>query len=414
MSHRNSLRLKRRYPHLKRCVKGFWSAAGMVLVLDLFSAVDVVANAGGAPFQLGGTPFSSGAILVASAIYSSWRVTSFHPAMNKSYYQWLRQLPWTPANTLPLGQIHFVFPDWIFMAAFTSIVWMHNDLHPLWVPSVMFASFAVANILPLMATRNLTEAYALAVLAGALVYGWQNVYIAFAIALALYVVARISLVRNLADIDRWESDYLVTRMKQANFKLEARRQGLTEDEVAEMNELEGHYAFFTPAVQKEIEDRTISPRGGFYVASLLGWYYCLVSQFFLKEVFASLVFLGLILTAMRIARYASQFRAPHSLRGRLLSGHLLIRGYDSLYLPPLAGCLILLLAWLASLGRVPVFLVSLLGPNAPALLASLLTTAGTWVLLAGPPSISRWILTGAHNHIPEQSDDDEGEFVQCD
>jgi hypothetical protein len=96
----------------------------------------------------------------------------------------------------------------------------------------------------------------------------------------------------------------------------------------------------------------------------------------------------------RFAYYCDAYRSPVSLFGRILSGRLLIVGYDYVLLAPAAapaaaGAVSAALAWLAM---------------PPPLILAAGVAASLAISLMAPPTFREWQLTGSHRRAPFRKD----------
>jgi len=312
-------------------------------------------------------------------LYAIWRIMAFHPSFRVNYGKWLKTTPWTESKPLPLGPVHLVWQDVLFVGAITFACLPTDDWQI--IPALflliycMFFSFAnlfagvywsVMVAFGLMATLFLVEGH---------------VWISATILLATYGVCYSGFRQALhsyswSESVRWELNLL--------------------------KKLSSKQTTIWPLVDESAVGRIVFTRIAWKhvwgLSFFFGWLaFCFTQASLIEstlrgqeDVYASvktmLLFMGWLCLMFRLCAYCTEHRPPLSLRGRLRTGRLIIPKYDQVLISPLAALAVsyvlpkLLLSW-----SVPLALVAFVS-----VFVILAVTFG------GGPQLSQWQLAGEH------------------
>jgi hypothetical protein len=366
-----------------------------------------------------------GMLVFIAGAYGCYRVWAFHPAIRGDYREWLARTPWTAELPMPLGPLHLVWQDLVYLALPTSLAAVHASalvrLRPAQDQSLAFAVFALLPVASfslahwIMVLQGcwssgvLSLAYLLAVGLGGLVYGLGNPWMTIACGVALYAIEWMGIRRSLAaltaDILNGDVNAVATGVD-LNSTLGWPFRAVGPREHAETPAALGGLLLAVPAAHAS-DPWSRWPR--FVRCALLSglvawWLYVLASwceraaaaapsenrqlRGFVPLAFALTV---LVAPIFRYGIYCTGYRSPISIWGRLASGRWIQRGYDHVFLAPLAMVL---------LGPASIWLQSRLGlPRTVAFPVG--TALVIWLGLVLPPSLFEWQLTGSHRLYPE-------------
>jgi hypothetical protein len=139
----------------------------------------------------------------------------------------------------------------------------------------------------------------------------------------------------------------------------------------------------------KLECNSVSTSTSFFVSALFGWWaYCAIVGFEIESMPAAILLFAAFAALARFAIYCSGLGPSFNLWGRLASGRIIVPGFDQVVVTPLV-----VLA-LAIAGGVAIRHSGSWYPAASACVMGLLCFA----LLAGGPTMRRWILTGQHRY----------------
>jgi hypothetical protein len=115
-----------------------WRVLGpCVLFLAAYFSIDVLLLAMSSWFGMEGLVWNSqlagdsrsnfkyAVMLCGCVFYGATRMTLRHPAVNRSYLQWLRTTPWIKGMSLPLGQIHLDWRDAVLLTMLVLLGWFN-------------------------------------------------------------------------------------------------------------------------------------------------------------------------------------------------------------------------------------------------------------------------------------------------
>lgn len=325
-----------------------------------------------------------GAIAVS---YGAFRGSAFHPAHRPKYREWLVTTPWRVGLPLPIGPLHLVVQDVLYVGILTALSRLHADVPWSAIPGVFLFGYLFTIATGLVGTGQYRHAYVAAlVLSGVLTL--KSHYLAVLLILAgLYPILWHGVDQSLRVINFWDSESL--RQLQIAFSRTTRLQ-----EVSRTKLLGWPFERLAP----QSDPNPI--RGGWIiaVAFLAGWWSFVMLSFLppsvrrVDEIVGPLAILAAVVVGfacLRVARYVVGYLPPINLLGRLFTFRWIIPGYDVIFLAPLLmAALYALSLWIIVEFNVPIRL----GLPITVFLEAL-------AFLACPPSLHRWRLTGNHRII---------------
>jgi hypothetical protein len=338
--------------------------------------------------------YKNGGIVVlftACFAYGGFRTIAFHPALQPRYRQWLRLTPWTSSRPLPLGPIHLVWQDGVFLLPVALLAALLHATNPLALVPYFLGGYLICLACLLAMTQTELFAYALGFGLG-LVIRLIPYPVACASALILlYPIAYIGIRQSLRRFP-WELDWL----DRAGRQLQSSSSGTTASGT-------GPLGWPFERLQPKFTEVTISWRHVFLLSLLLGWWLHALAALLrfhsvqvrklvesgesAIEVLSFFSSFGItLLVAIRIALYCSGYMPPISLWGRLWTLRWIIPGYDKVFLAPLACGVV---AWVGPL---------LLEGWGLELWYGMPISIGLalFIGLGGGPSLKSWRLTGQY------------------
>lgn len=325
-----------------------------------------------------------------AALYALYRLWRFHPRLNGGYSAWLASTPWRWEKPLPLGPIHPVWQDAVVLGVLTAAARWHANADP-WIPVAVFAiTYLLMMTLLLLATRTWVAAMVSGFLWPTLILpeirGWPSLCAVAGLAAVIFYGHRKSL--KAFPWRRVEDGLEAMRRSRNKSALDREiRIELGSTQTAGAASLGWPYQWLSP----KLTVRRVPAATRFACALLGGWWtYCIVHAADGRFTPGIILLAAGIGALSRVVRYCSGLRPPFNIRGRLVSGRLLIPGYDRVLVTPAATILA------AIVGEI---IVRSSGSWNVAAGASVLT-AMAFLLLSGGPSLQNWLLTGHHRCPP--------------
>jgi hypothetical protein len=344
--------------------------------------------------ELAGLPefmqMRAGILGTAAGFYALYRLWRFHPACNSSYAGWLKTSPWTPQKPLPLGPVHPVWQDAVVLGAIAALARWHAHVDPAipvlafglvylvamtlllaltrtWLPCLLLGFIWPAPILPVM--RDSPTVGIIAALVAVIWYGHRKSLHAFP----------------------WKRTVLnPPESREANqrksvMEMEIRIDSLSNTPTVRTPNLGWPFLWLSP----KFECHSVSISTGFFVSALISWWtYCAIVGFEIPSSPAAILVFAAMAALARFAIYCSGLGPSFNLWGRLASGRIIVPGFDRVVVTPL-----IVLA-LAITGGVAIRHSGSWYPVASACVVGLIWFA----LLAGGPTMRKWILTGQHRY----------------
>jgi hypothetical protein len=329
-------------------------------------------------------------VLLAAFSLGLRRAVDFHPLFHEGYRRWLCVTPWTSRLPLPVGPIHLVLQDALWLGVILAL-WHDPQCSRLYLPLCFITAYLVVICGSCLATGVEGISCVLAFGLGEVVRQWYTPSTALLVAFWLYLAGWIGVRRSLARFPWTLSRVWEVRSLQAIAEEQKQRMlGWPLDQLR------------TPPSEQEI--------GLFQrvVASLLiGWWcYCLSTLITMLPMASKLLGMGLALATLgavvgRTVGYWLDYRPPISFWGRLWTLRWIIPRYDHILIPP---TLILLVA-----GAMPTVLAGWRLPMEVAL--SITISLVVFLAISMPPSFDRWRLTGYHRIVPGSTNKQEFEKI---
>jgi hypothetical protein len=168
-------------------------------------------------------------------------------------------------------------------------------------------------------------------------------------------------------------------------EMEIRIDGLSNTPAVRTPNLGWPFLWLSP----KIECNSVSTSTSFFVSTLIGWWiYCAIIGFEVPSSPAAILLFAAVAALVRFAIYCSGLGPSFNLWGRLASGRIIVPGFDQVAVTPLIA-LALTIA-----GGVAIRHSGSWYPATSACVVGLLCFA----LLAGGPTMRKWILTGQHRY----------------
>lgn len=310
----------------------------------------------------------------AGAIRTGVKASGSHPVSNPRYSKWLRATPWHPGMPLPLGPATLVWSDGIVLLALVALAHWHTRVTIAFPILSMCCGFAIGSLPALMKTFGwgayviaLGLAFELKTVGSAAMFDSPlMLYLGTVIAVGLAVWTQFSVRRSLRGFP-WEKD----ASKQAPPN-------------------PGWLSMIPRDCAPLLTARTAIAT----CVLLAVWTWAPLS--FYEGTFdrAQAIALSLVFAVagalIRLLRYYSLYRAPLTPLARLVTGRLVIPGYDYAMIAPIAAIVVAFatavgLEWL----RAPASLIAASG-----------VAVSLAVLLIAPPTVRNWELTGFHWRVP--------------
>jgi hypothetical protein len=325
---------------------------------------------------------------ISAGIFAVFRLVQFHPACNRAYAAWLRLSPWIPDKPLPAGPVHLVWQDAVILGVLTLIgIWDH--INPL-LPVTVFAFVYLAGFTVLLAvTRQWGPCLILGflwptfILPEAREIPAEAVCVMIAIACVVWYGHRESL-----KAFPWEFSKSRKFIRGPVMQTDIR--GLGVWSAAESNFDIGWPIF---ALSPKMRQILVPKRANIALGALAGWWsFCIIrgSDFDSDGLQTLILFFTLFGVLIRLAIYSAGVAAPFNILGRIVTGRIIVPGYDKIFVAPLAVVIA---------GIIGVIVVKRFGLWYPTT-GSIAITVIWWILFGGGPTIRNWALTGQHRLRP--------------
>lgn len=307
------------------------------------------------------------------------RVRLFHPVYDLEYRNWLKLTPWRSPLALPVGPIHLVPQDALWIGIIL-LVWHHPQFARLYLPICFLFGYLGMILASCLATGLFGFVYLLAFGMGEVVRRWYDPFSAVCVAAWLYLAAWIA-IRAMLTRFPWELSWYWQQPTMQTLAEETKRRMMGWP----FDQLHGRET-----------DRAISPIHGTLVGLLLGWWlFCidaLITNPLDAYIMMHMALFGLTAAFLfvRTFGYWLDYRPPISFWGRLWTLRWIIPRYDHILVTPLLICLTstLLPGVLAAWG--------VTGDHAAIVASAAVALLG----LNMPPSFEQWRLTGFHRIVP--------------
>ncbi len=307
----------------------YGGALGLLLWLEARIGGPLVDDAG-RPLR---TRLTGGMLMAGTAFYSFWRAFVFHPRGRPSYAAWLAATPWTSKKPLPLGPVHLVPQDILFVGTIVALTWLSGDEWALFVPQVLLALYAGLLGITFFTTGAWPWGYAVAFAVGLTVRLWPFLPASLSAALLAYGFAYLGLRQALARFP-WNETWIDEQFGLWPKKNNIRASGA----------IGWPYARLAPKFPGS--ETGIALHHALLLSALIGWvvYACLaLAPKPADQDETSRLLLSFVLTIAPVARcfvYCNGYLPPISFLGRLATFRWIIPGYDQIFVAPLLAFLV--------------------------------------------------------------------------
>lgn len=305
-------------------------------------------------------------VIITLAIGGLARVWFNHPVGNRNYASWLIASPWTPTQPLPLGSLVITLYDLLAVAFILSLDIFHLHESPV-IPLIVYVtSYLVSAVAAQLVTRFHPSGWVILFSLPAMFLVYRYPLWIPAGVVALYPVAAIGIHSSLKHFP-WHM-----------FDPPAQAPGWPFEHIGPVGPKQKY-----TGLQKTL------------FILLLSWVvFCVATcvasaEPFDPDFYKAFPILSLSIAAFvalfRWLAYAASYRPPLSLLGRFATGHLLIPGYDKIFIAPWA---------IIFGGAIPPLALHFGLP--PQLACALVPLAILLPAFLIGPSLDKWKLTGQY------------------
>ena len=332
-----------------------------------------------------------GVLVSIAGLYAVYRLARFHPACNQPYGMWLKLTPWTAERPLPLGPVHLVWQDMAFLGILMGVGWFDAHANPLWIA----VAFGFMYLLGLTILLGVTRTWGFCLL---LCFLWPALMLPslqggrmFVVIAIMFNVAWLGHQRSLRSFP-WKfltvTNRPIVNPVPGSVQIELRIPGY--------NEMTGSVTRATvgwPLVRltPKLDYYSVSIGPALLWSLLMAWWtYCLNSRLETPAFPGGVIAFAVVGALTRFVIYCSTVTPPFSIPARIMTGRLLLPGFDRVFITPLVAVIagILGAALVRRSGsyylRVESFMIGLLW----------------FILLHGKPTLRNWLLTGYHRYSP--------------
>lgn len=333
------------------------------------------------------------AILIGTAavIHALYRLARFHPGCNFAYASWLALSPWTSAKPLPLGPITPVWQDAVVLSVLGALGYATSRINPV-IPLADFGWTYLIGLTLLLALTS-TWPYFFAVC-----FLWPSLFLTngeqtplVVIFAAIVIVLWLGLRRSLQTFP-WRQENRTSPGLAKPFTAESFFR-------MEIKIVDGMNAFATQStvgwpysqLSPKAKFKSVSITNSFRVSLLIGWWaYCIMKAGSMEPMAPLILVFGIGGGLVRLGIYLGSLGPPFSFRSRLLTGRLIVPGFDQIFVTPLAAIAVAIVGGMI-IGHQDFFC-----PEIHAIFIGLIL----FILLRGGPTMRNWVLTGQHRFQP--------------
>lgn len=291
---------------------------------------------------------NAGCGILYALLYGAFRATAFHPMFRPGYRKWLANTPWTSRLPMPLGPIHWIWQDALFLAPAILLAWGPQSRLIIGVPFAFVVSYSLLITVSLFITGERVIGYGLVLLGGLVLHfavpavkASEPLWLALTVCVLAYPLLWWGLRRSLDRFSNWDLgsfetqtiSFTVTSQDEAIRRRTAKQLGWPFD-----------------ALRLTKRPRGLDVRHQVLIGLLAGWW--VYAMHLPQEALRGLAGLLFVSPVCLVIAYRIECRPPISLWGRLRTGHWIIPGYDRCFLWPLA-ILGLQWAWLVIASSLP-------------------------------------------------------------
>jgi hypothetical protein len=326
----------------------------------------------------------------AASLHALCRLARFHPVCNFSYASWLALSPWTATKPLPLGPIHPVWQDIAVIAILVALARWHAHIDPA-LPLFAFGlTYLIGLTLLLVATRTWPSFFAMGFLWPSLALtNGKSLPVALIFAVMILVLWHGTCKSLWGFPWRQENRTHPGLAKAPNPK----SMGQVEIRIEDVNAMgtSSTVGWSFAQLSPKARFKSVSTSTGLWVSLLIGWWaYCLIVGSGMESAPGMILVFGLFGALVRVGIYWGGLAPSFSFRSRLVSGRLIVPGFDQIFIAPLMAVAV------AVVGGVVIRRSGSLYPEAHSVFITLIL----FVLLAGGPTMRNWVLTGEHRFLP--------------
>jgi hypothetical protein len=317
-----------------------------------------------------------------AAAYAFYRVAGFHPGYRAGYYLWLKGTPWHSRRPLPLGPIHLVWQDAVLLAIVFAAAYPRSGRDAIAVVQI----FLVVYVLSLGGAHYWTGekvwGYATQFAAALPVLFVRDLYWFAGTMAFAYVLGYIGLRVSLAHFP-WDD----AKSLQKTFHNIA----TGKQDQKDAKQLGWPYDRLGPPSPEEVD---VPFDVKFVLGVLIAWWFFVGYQYFRNNMpdGGYLILYGYMVSGIisRVCTYCIGYAPPISILGRLANLQPIVPGYDWVIVSPVAAFVVGVVFWyVPGWLEVPPIYVT---PTGFILI--------WWILMAMPPSLRQWRLTGNHRVVP--------------
>lgn len=356
---------------------GWWVVAFLVLYACTEGPVLYFERQIGRPIDLAFRPGRVWLVIGAAGL-AFYRVAAFHPFFRRDYLRWLRSTPWTVDRPLPVGPVELVPQDAIGVGALMLLGLIQPQTSSIELLDVFLFAHCLALITTFWKTGVPGFGYVSALLLGFVPRLWEDPWLDLGVLTAIYLLVHEALWRSLARFpwatEGYSSEQDAAARQEERFGLPC---GWPYDRfLRDVNMATGI---------GRTDALLISMLVGWWVYALEDWAPAAVQPQVIMLVMFQFVLMG------RGMRYFQGYSPPISLSGRIATFQWIIPGYDRA-----------LVAFALAIAALPVVTAIwiVLGGWPPRRCVSVLAAVTVLIMLATPPTLRNWRLTGRHRLVP--------------
>lgn len=327
---------------------------------------------------------------MAAGCYAIFRLWRFHPACNPAYAAWLKSTPWTPSKPLPLGPVFLVWQDAVVIGLLAVFAQWYAHADPAVPPIVFGLTYFIGMTALLAFTRTWRPCLLLGFLWAASILPATRGPLGVGILSAILVVTWYGHRQSLRKFP-WpqggsdEADAAPPDRTKSLLQAQIRIPGLDNAQSMRSPNLGWPFQWLSP----KIGNVPISGSTSTAVSALFGWWtFCVIVSSEGEPSPAVVLVFAVMAALIRLSLYCSGVAPSFNVWGRLVSGRVLVPGFDQVFVTPL------IVVFLAIAGGVLIRHAGSWHPAATGCVVSLIW----FTLLSGPPTMRRWMLTGQHRY----------------
>ena len=322
--------------------------------------------------------------LIVCCAYGAYRALAAYPPIWSKYFDWFKTTPWQLGMKFPFGppRMRLGWVDALVPFLFVLGEWNNTGGPDVILPVSMIIAYMVLQLLILMIHGQLRIAYLLAAGFALRLYFHESTFLALGLLGFLYVIVLVGQRRVLAEFP-WVNSIEEGRYR-SKFENEFRSTSTRDQGRSIALSSRSYFKLLSP---EPIESMPL--RVGVWLCVLIGWWVFVLGSMSIDDnsgaPLAALIAIMLPFMALgRLAVFTGARRSPLTLWGRIRNRVFWIRGYDHVYVVPIAVTMLsigfMAFGW-RSLVHEPLYL-------------AVGCVVFSLILILGPPSPTEWSLTG--------------------